>query len=86
MIKKAVNALIKARKRLRVSAVAIAVLAIVVCELPILLALLGLGGLATTTSIFSLSQIDGKMGITLALGGLFLLTCLLLYVLSRGKS
>jgi len=74
-------------KRLGMTGIAIGVLSILACELPIVLALVGLGGLSSAASIFSLPPMVEMMGITLGLLGLLFVACLLFYrVVSKVQS
>lgn len=66
-------------KRVGATGIAIGVLSIVTCELPTVLAVLGLGGLSSVASVFSLPPMIEIIGITLGLLGLSLLVGLLIY-------
>lgn len=81
------NSPTKRMKRLGTTGIAIGGLSILACELPIVLALVGLGGLSSTASIFSLPPMVEMIGITLGLLGLLLVVGLLVYrVISKAKS
>lgn len=74
-------------KRLGTTGIAIGVMSILACEIPFVLALVGLGGLSSAASIFSLPPMVEMIGITLGVLGLFLVVGLLVYrVVSKAKS
>lgn len=74
---------IKRVKRLGTTGIAIGALSVLACELPIVLALVGLGGLSSAASAFSLPPIIEMIGITLGLLSFLLIVGLLIY---RGVS
>jgi hypothetical protein len=74
-------------KLLGTTGIAIGVLSILACELPIVFALVGLGGLSSAASIFSLPPLVELIGITLGLLGLLLVVGLFIYrAISKAKS
>ncbi|MFT6045406.1 MAG: hypothetical protein ACI9WC_001106 [Arenicella sp.] len=77
----------KAVKRLGTSSIAIGVFSILACELPIVLALVGLGGLSSAASVFTMPPLIEVTGITIGVFGLLLVIALLIYrVVSRVQS
>ena len=74
-------------RNLGATGIAIGTLSILACELPLMLALLGLGGLSSAASIFALPPTVEMIGITTGLLGLLLLAGLLVYrVVARARS
>lgn len=74
-------------ERLGTTGIAIGVLSVLACELPIVFALVGLGGLSSAISAFSLPPMVEMVGITLGLLGLFLVVGLLISrIIARTKS
>jgi len=66
-------------KRFGTTGIAIGVLSVLACELPIVLAVVGLGGLSSAASVFSLPPMIEMIGITLGLLGFLLIVGLLTY-------
>ena len=73
------KSLTKRVKRLGTTGIAIGALSVLACELPIVLALVGLGGLSSAASVFSLPPMIEMIGITLGLLGLLLMVGFLTY-------
>ena len=78
------KSLTKRVKRLGTTGIAIGALSVLACELPIVLALVGLGGLSSAASVFALPPMIEMIGIALGLLGLLLMVGFLTYrVISR---
>jgi hypothetical protein len=71
--------LTKRVKRLGSTGIVIGTLSVLACELPIVLALVGLGGLSSAALVFSLPPMIEMIGITLGLLGLLLMVGFLTY-------
>ena len=81
------NGSTKGMKRVGKTGIAIGLLSILACELPIVLALVGLGGLSSAASILSLPPMVEMIGITVGLLGLLLVIGLGIYrFVSKAKS
>ena len=63
----------RSAKRLGATGIAIGVLSILACELPIVLALVGLGGFGAAASEFSLPPMVEVIGLTLGILGFLLI-------------
>ena len=79
MSEEASNNSTKRMKRFGTTGIAIGVLSVLACELPIVLAVVGLGGLSSAASVFSLPPMIEMIGITLGLLGFLLIVGLLTY-------
>ena len=79
MSEEASKNLTKRVKRLGSTGIVIGTLSVLACELPIVLALVGLGGLSSAASVFSLPSMIEMIGITLGLLGLLLMAGFLAY-------
>jgi len=66
-------------KRLGITGVAVGVLSLLACELPLVLALVGLGGLSSAASAFFLPPVAEMIGIVIGVLGLFLILGALIY-------
>lgn len=73
-------------KRFGVTGIIISVAAVIVCKLPILLALLGFSGLTLASSSFSLPAMGKLVVITFGLLGFVLLTCLFIYRVAKVRA
>ena len=73
------KSLTKRVKRLGSTGIVIGALSVLACELPIVLALVGLGGLSSVASVFSLPPMIEMIGITLGRLGLLLMAGFLTY-------
>lgn len=81
------KSLIKRVRGLGKSGIAIGVLSILACELPILLAIVGLGGLSSAASIFSLPPMVEMIGVTVGVLGLLLVLGLFAHrLIAKAKS
>ena len=65
-------------KRIGQTGIAVGVLAVVACELPLLLAVAGLAGFGSGLSVFSLPPVIEMIGITIGFGGIMIIAGLLI--------
>ena len=63
-------------KRIGLTGVAIGLLTVLACELPILLAILGLAGISTSLSVYSLPPLIESIGYLLGFAGLLTIASL----------
>ncbi len=63
-------------KRIGLTGVAIGLLTVLACELPILLAILGLAGISTSLSVYSLPPLIERIGYLLGFAGLLTIASL----------
>lgn len=73
------NSVTKRVKRFGTTAFAVGILSVLVCELPILLTLAGLGGLSSAVSTISLPPMVELVGIVVGLLGLSIVVGLVIY-------